>query len=96
MCGLAVREMCDKQFAGTAGGLLGLAGQIGAAAAGYPLGLAADKYGWNSFNIILIASSFVIIILFGILQNNDLTIKGEKNTTKKKQFVAKKHKDKIM
>eukprot|EP00943_MAST-04B_sp_MAST-4B-sp1_P000711 g711.t1 len=86
MCGLAVREMFDKQFAGTAGGVLGLAGQIGAAAAGYPLGLVADKYGWNSFNIILMASSFMIMILFGILQNNYLTIKGEKNTTKRKQL----------
>lgn len=86
MCGLAVREMCDKQYAGTAGGLLGLAGQIGAAAAGYPLGLAADKYGWNSFNIILIASSATIIFLFGILQNDYERIGNGNILLKKKEL----------
>ena len=70
MCGLAVREMCDKNFAGTAGGLLGLAGQLGSAIAGYPLGLLADNYGWNSFYILLLSSSIIVILLFGILQYN--------------------------
>jgi OPA family sugar phosphate sensor protein UhpC-like MFS transporter len=70
MCGLAVREMCDEKFAGTAGGLLGLAGQLGAAIAGYPLGLLADNYGWNSFYILLLSSSIIVILLFGILQYN--------------------------
>lgn len=38
LCGMAVRET-HKEAPGTAGGALGLIGQIGAALSGYPVGL---------------------------------------------------------
>ena len=46
MCGIAVREE-HKAAAGSAGGFLGLAGQVAASMAGYPVGKLVSAFGWN-------------------------------------------------
>ena len=77
MCGLAVRET-HAEAAGTAGGFLGLAGQIGASIAGYPLGVVVDRYGWNSLYHVMIFSSSLVSILFYALLNNRAVSKKTK------------------
>jgi MFS transporter, OPA family, sugar phosphate sensor protein UhpC len=70
LCGLAVRET-HSVAAGTAGGFLGAAGQVGAAAAGYPLGLIADNYGWEGVYSAMVLASFLAIFLFFSLSQNE-------------------------
>ena len=79
MCGLAVRET-HAEAAGTAGGFLGLAGQIGASIAGYPLGVVVDRYGWNSLYHVMIFSSSLVSILFYALLNNRAVSKKTKTS----------------
>jgi len=69
LCGLAVRET-HSEAAGTAGGFLGAAGQVGAALAGYPLGAISDLYGWQGVYGTCLVASFLAMVLFWLLQRN--------------------------
>ena len=70
LCGLAVRET-HSVAAGTAGGFLGAAGQVGAAAAGYPLGFIADNYGWEGVYSAMTFASFLSIFMFFSLSRSE-------------------------
>ena len=79
LCGLAVRET-HAEAAGTAGGFLGLAGQVGASIAGYPLGIVVDRYGWNSLYYIMIFSSSLVSMLFYALLDKRIVSKKTKTS----------------
>jgi sugar phosphate permease len=67
LAGIAVRES-HPEAAGTAGGALGMAGQVGAAVAGYPIGLiiktSTDSEVWVNVIMMLIVCSIASTILF--------------------------------
>jgi MFS transporter, OPA family, sugar phosphate sensor protein UhpC len=64
MIGLAAAELSHKKAAGTASGFAGWFAYFGAAAAGYPLGKAAQDFGWAGYFFILSLCSLVTILLF--------------------------------
>lgn len=64
LIGLAAAELSHKKAAGTASGFAGWFAYFGAAAAGYPLGLVAQKLGWSGYFIILSACGVVTVLLF--------------------------------
>lgn len=49
LIGVAAAELSHKKAAATATGLTGWVAYMGAAVAGYPLGLIIDHWGWNGF-----------------------------------------------
>lgn len=64
LIGCVAVEKSDKQAAGTASGFAGVFGYLGAACAGYPVGVLLDSVGWDGFFIVLIISSFLGAICF--------------------------------
>lgn len=70
LCGIAAREMAHPHAAGIAGGLLGLAGQVGATISGYPLIALKESYGWFGVFGGLVGSTILSIILFAPLAAN--------------------------
>lgn len=63
MIGMAAVEISHKQSVGTATGFVGLFAYVGAACAGYPLGLIMDFLGWRGFYWALVACCTISIIL---------------------------------
>jgi OPA family sugar phosphate sensor protein UhpC-like MFS transporter len=63
LVGLAASEFVDKKAACTANGFAGCFAYCGAAAAGYPLGVAIDRWGWEGFFAINIFCSFAIFLI---------------------------------
>jgi MFS transporter, OPA family, sugar phosphate sensor protein UhpC len=53
LIGMAAAELSHKKAAGTSTGFVGWLAYLGAAVAGYPLGLLAQKLGWSGFFIAL-------------------------------------------
>lgn len=51
LIGMVAAELAGKKSAGSATGFVGLVAYIGAATAGYPLGLICQKFGWKGFFI---------------------------------------------
>lgn len=49
LIGVAAAELSHKKAASTATGFVGCVSYLGAAMAGYPLGMIAQSYGWNGF-----------------------------------------------
>ena len=49
LIGMAAAELSHKKAAGTATGFTGWVAYLGAAAAGYPLGIMTQELGWHSF-----------------------------------------------
>jgi OPA family sugar phosphate sensor protein UhpC-like MFS transporter len=62
LVGLAAAEYVDKKAAGTANGFVGFFGNVGAAVAGFPLGMTID-YSWNAFNLVLVACSAITFLI---------------------------------
>jgi OPA family sugar phosphate sensor protein UhpC-like MFS transporter len=80
LAGIIVREM-NEEAAGTAGGALGLAGQVGASLAGYPVGLLIQSSSspttmWNNSFLLLLSSSVLTALMFGYLSMRELFVKG--------------------
>jgi sugar phosphate permease len=63
LIGVSVRETVPFRAIGLAGGILGIVGQLGGAAAGVVLGFALQHYGWEVFMPLLLASSVACAIL---------------------------------
>ena len=63
LIGVAAAELAHKKAAATSSGFTGLFGYIGAAAAGYPLGVVADQYGWDGFFVVLVVCSLITCLL---------------------------------
>ena len=58
LCGLAARELApDARVTATAAGFVKLAGQIGGACAGAPLGYLISEFGWRAAVTMLVFAS---------------------------------------
>lgn len=70
LIGLAAAELSHKNATGTATGFTGWFAYLGAAIAGYPLGLIAEKFGWQGFFIMMavcgVLSIFCFLPLWGV------------------------------
>lgn len=65
LVGIYASELCHKKAAATANGFVGWVAYIGAAAAGYPMGLVIDYAGWNgAFTVLICCSLLLVISLF--------------------------------
>lgn len=69
LIGVAAAEVSHKNAAATATGFIGWIAYIGAASAGYPLGVATDVFGWSGFFWIMLGGSFLSIMLLLPLWN---------------------------
>ena len=63
MAGIAARESVPNEAGGTAGGVLGLAGQVGASLAGFPLISLQDSYGWGGVFVGLTGCALLAIVI---------------------------------
>lgn len=63
MIGLAAAELSHKKAAASSTGFVGFFAYIGAAFAGYPLGLVSQSYGWEGFYLVLVACCVFSILL---------------------------------
>lgn len=63
MIGVAAAELSHREASGASTGFIGLFSYLGAALAGFPVGLAIDHWGWHGFNLILVASSLISLLL---------------------------------
>jgi len=63
LIGIAAVELSDKRAAGTATGFVGWIAYLGAATAGYPLGVVIDKSGWEGFVLTVCACGIVGTVL---------------------------------
>jgi len=63
MIGLVAAELSHKQAAATSTGFVGFFAYIGAASAGYPLGMIAQIWGWQGFYITLLCCCVVAVLL---------------------------------
>lgn len=63
MIGMAAAELSHKQAAATSTGFVGLFAYIGAAVAGYPIGMITEIWGWNGFYAALLACCIIAILL---------------------------------
>lgn len=71
MCGIAVRET-HAEARGAAGGALGLAGQVGAAMGGLPVGTVASSRGWSAVFLLFVVSAFLSTLVFAALTAADV------------------------
>ena len=64
LIGLAAAELSHKNATGTATGFAGWFAYLGAAVAGYPLGVAIEKFGWQGFFVMIVACGFLATMSF--------------------------------
>jgi OPA family sugar phosphate sensor protein UhpC-like MFS transporter len=73
LIGVAAAELSHKKAAASSTGFVGCFAYLGAATAGYPLGLVIRDYGWNHYFIILgacaVIATLVLIPLWSIKTN---------------------------
>lgn len=63
LVGLAAAEFVNKKAASSSNGFVGCFAYLGAAVAGYPLGILADHYGWMSFVAALMVCSLITVLV---------------------------------
>lgn len=73
LIGLAAAELSHKNATGTATGFAGWFAYLGAAVAGYPLGLIAEKFGWQGFFVMITACGLLSVLCFLPLWNASST-----------------------
>lgn len=77
LIGVAAAELSHKKAAASSTGFVGCFAYLGAASAGYPLGLIIRDYGWNQYFIILgicaVLATLVLIPLWSIKTNPKLS-----------------------
>ncbi len=61
LIGIAAAELSHKKAAGTATGFVGWIAYLGAATAGYPLGLITQKWGWEGFFMFIAACGVISV-----------------------------------
>ncbi len=69
LIGMAASELCHKSSAAAANGFVGWVAYIGAAAAGWPMGLVIDTAGWGGAFVVLVACSAICLTLLLPLWN---------------------------
>lgn len=63
LIGVAAAEATHKRAVSTSNGFVGLGAYLGAAAAGFPLGRIADKFGWEGYFWTLVGSAVMALVL---------------------------------
>jgi OPA family sugar phosphate sensor protein UhpC-like MFS transporter len=63
MIGMAAAELSHKQAAATSTGFVGVFAYVGAACAGYPLGIIMNRWGWDGFYWALLGCCIISAIL---------------------------------
>ena len=63
MIGMTAAELSHKKAAATSTGFIGSFAYLGAATAGYPLGMLAQEWGWYGFFAGLVASALLAVML---------------------------------
>ncbi len=63
LIGIAAAELSSKKAAGSATGFVGLFAYIGAATAGFPLGIMTENWGWQGFFIAVALCSVIATLL---------------------------------
>ena len=63
LIGMAAAELVDKKAAGTATGFAGFFAYLGAACAGFPVGIIQKAYGWGGFFFLISACSLIAVTL---------------------------------
>jgi len=63
LVGMIPAELAGKKAAGAATGFVGLVAYIGAATAGYPLGLISDHFGWKGFFLAIGVGGILSVLL---------------------------------
>lgn len=67
LVGVAATDFSSKKIAGTANGLTGSFGYLGASIAGIAIGTLAEGYGWHSAFGLIISSALVSALLFFVI-----------------------------
>ncbi len=62
LIGVATAELSHKQAAATSTGFAGTFAYIGAAIAGYPLGVVTEQWGWSGFFMMMLVSSAISLL----------------------------------
>jgi len=70
LCGIAAREVVTKRAQGTAGGIVGIIGQLGASLAGAPLGYVVEQFGWIPALNALVGVGFINAVLLLFTEKN--------------------------
>ena len=63
MIGLTAAELSNKKAAATSVGFVGFFAYMGAAFAGYPLGIITQNYGWDGFYMALLISCVITLLV---------------------------------
>eukprot|EP00638_Chattonella_subsalsa_P005159 CAMPEP_0117754592 /NCGR_PEP_ID=MMETSP0947-20121206/12916_1 /TAXON_ID=44440 /ORGANISM="Chattonella subsalsa, Strain CCMP2191" /LENGTH=418 /DNA_ID=CAMNT_0005573701 /DNA_START=391 /DNA_END=1647 /DNA_ORIENTATION=+ len=79
---VAMREGMHSAAAGTATGLMGLAGQLGATFAGAPVGILTEQYGWAATMSFILACLCVVVSLYGLVSLSELQPSKKKKSLK--------------
>lgn len=86
LIGVAAAELTHKKAAATATGFTGLVAYLGAAFAGYPLGVIIDRWGWDGFfwslAICCGVAILILVPLWGISRTSSAKAKPELTTQK--------------
>ena len=64
LIGLTAAELSHKNATGAATGFVGWFAYIGAAIAGWPLGVVIQKFGWNGFFVVMMVCGMASALLF--------------------------------
>ena len=67
LVGVAATDFSSKKIAGTANGLTGSFGYLGASIAGIAIGTLAEGYGWHSAFGLIISSALISALLFFVI-----------------------------
>ena len=67
LIGVAAAELVGKQAAATSNGFVGLTAYMGAAIAGYPLGIVIRDWGWDGFFLFLASCAAISVLLLAPL-----------------------------
>ncbi len=82
LIGMSAAELSHKKAAATSNGVVSCISYLGAAVAGYPLGLVSDIWGWYGFFIVLalccVISAAILFPLWSVKSNPAYT--GEEAT----------------
>ena len=86
MIGIAAAELSHKKAASTSTGFVGTFAYIGAAVAGYPLGIATEIWGWDGFFYFLgtccICSVLLLLPMWSVSDNKKVAAPSQLETSK--------------
>lgn len=78
MIGIAAAELSHKKAASTSTGFVGTFAYIGSAVAGYPLGIAAEVWGWEGFfwflGVCCIGSFLLLLPMWAVTDNKKIQV----------------------